>query len=731
MSYLETKADPREELSRDPNMAMLTSRSVSGADQNGFIADRDWAKQAFLLSDAELGDKDDINNRYWSSASSKFTDTRLGCNIGVNSRPQFTRYSDPRVKGILSGRQPVSIQDTGGNYGMGRYYSEAIDDPSQTIYLRFGVPQFNSLTSFFSKAFDPDWVAMVRTGRGSSLWRDLGVAAGTVIAVVAMPALSAVIFGGKMLNWFFSKPTSKFYTLKPTMFMYWSTVGMLVNAIAANSGILPAYAADQNAQKLGQAFKFDQEVMDQLHKMMPDVLTENNGFDPFAFANKAQRLSNQYHYNLYDTADKSSPTDYTGVLKRNSGDGRKETYYSKKDDSGILGDMTGILTLPAYIDKSLRFGYYTLDEKKEDTPKTEMKPNIDPVTGNEKPQGWWSEFGNYFDAELRSGSQFAVFKVNSTGSISESFSNSTTESDLSQKFNNVSSQAREARFTFADGNIIGGAVGDVLGKIGSAVTDVASGILSGVTFGVSDALKGLAGGGYVDIPQHWQSSSARLPTASYTMKLITPYGNPISRLQNIYIPIAMVLAGGLPLSTGKQSYGSPFIVQLFDQGRCQIQLGMIESISITRGTSNLPFNKQGKPLAVDVTFSIKDLSSIMHMPVSTGSLFGALQDVVGAATNSGTNNPTMDEDNILMDYLAVLAGQDIYSQIYPLPKAKLKLAKALMQNEKLLSPAYWSAMFHESATSGIMKYLTLGSVNVLDAVTAAGSMVPGGPGAPR
>lgn len=720
------------QMANEAGSSLFQSNNTTSADFQGFVLDRAWTRQAFLLSDSELGDKVDIANRYWSSASAKFTDTRLGCNIGVNSRPQFTRYSDVRVKGILSGRQDVTVQDTGGNHGMGRYYSEAIDDTGQTIYLRFGVPQFNSLTSFFAKAFDPDWVAMVRTGRGSSTWRELGVIAGTVIGVVAMPALSAVIYGAKAISWFFGKPTSKFYTLKPTMFMYWSAVGMLVNTIAANSGILPPFLADESSQKLGSVYKFDNDLMNELHKLMPDILTSNNGFDPFAFANKAQRLSNQYHHDLYNDADKASETAYVGLLKKHTGDGRASTYYLKKEDSGFFGSLTGVMTLPAFIDKSLKFGYYTLEEKKEDTPRTEMKPNIDPKTGNEKPPGWWTEFGNYFDAELRSGSQFAVFKVNSTGSPSESFSNTSAESDLSQKFNGVSSQARQARFTFADGNIVGGPVGDILGKIGTAVTDVASGILSGVTFGISDALKGLAGGGYIDIPQTWQSSSARLPTASYTMKLVTPYGNPISRLQNIYIPLAMILAGGLPLSTGKQSYSSPFLVQLYDQGRCQIQLGLIESISITRGTSNLPFNKQGKPLAVDVTFSIKDLSSIMHMPVSTGSLFGALQDAVGTLTNAaGSNNPTLDQDNILVDYLAVLAGQDIYSQIYPLPKAKLRLAKLLMQNEKLLSPAYWSAMFHESATSGIMKYLTLGSVSLLEAVVTSGSNVPGAPGASR
>lgn len=193
------------------------------------------------------------------------------------------------------------------------------------------------------------------------------------------------------------------------------------------------------------------------------------------------------------------------------------------------------------------------------------------------------------------------------------------------------------------------------------------------------------------------------------MQLISPYGNPISQMQNIFIPLSMILAGVLPISTGKQSYTSPFIVQMFDRGRCQVQLGIIDSVSITRGTSNQAFTTRGQPLAIDVSFSILDLSSVMHMPTSTGSLFGS--------------DKTMDEDNILMDYLAVLAGQDIYSQIYPLAKARLNLAKKLNQVEKLTSSAYWSSLFHESATSGTLQYLTLGAFNALEGLVRGSELL--------
>ena len=181
--------------------------------------------------------------------------------------------------------------------------------------------------------------------------------------------------------------------------------------------------------------------------------------------------------------------------------------------------------------------------------------------------------------------------------------------------------------------------------------------------GLFDAVKGLMGSGFIDIPKHWQSSTASLPKVNYTATLISPYGNPISDMINIQIPLAMLLAGCLPLSTGKSSYTSPFLCLVFDRGRMQIRLGIMESLTVSRGEGNLPFTPRGRAVAVNVSFSFTDLSSLIHMPISSGSLF--------------ETDMTTDDDNLIKDYLAVIAGQDIYSQIYAMPKALLTASKQI------------------------------------------------------
>lgn len=648
----------------------------SGGNNPDSTLDRDWARNSFMLGDVNLTDKDDIKNRYWSTAQSKFTDGRIGCNIGINCRPQITPYSDIRFKGRLSGRAEPSLSETTGNYGMGRYYSEAYDDPAQIIYMRFGVPQFNSLVNYLTRAFDPGLSTITRTGRIPSALYDVGKLFGTYLAVTTFPIITVPLLAGKVIGAFFNRSTSKFYTLKPTMHLYWSTVNTLVNTIAVTSGIFPKIMGDNkdDTQKLGKTFKIDQEYLSMYSKLMPDVFTEENYFDVFALATRAQRLANQVYADDFERFNKGTATDFTGYLKRdNTGDKTHSTPISGKD-----GKINTLMLINEAVKLKKLFGYDN------ESTTIEVDPRIDPndKEGKEKPPDGIDKFVEYFDAQFRAGADFAVFRVDHTGAVSESFSNSAGESDLSQKLNSTSSTFQQARFSMANGNIIGGAIGEVAGTVVDAAGDLLTGALSGLTGGFSDVLKGLMGEGFVDIPKHWMSSSASLPKANYSIQLVTPYGNVMSRMLNLNIPLCMLLAAALPRSTGKQSYTSPFLCQIFDRGRCQIRLGMIDSLTITRGTGDLAFDTNGNPLAIDINFSVTDLSSIMHMPVTSGEIFKF--------------DATMDEDNILTDYLAVLGGQDIYTQIYPLAAARIRLAKMAIQKGKLTSPAFWASTTHDT-----------------------------------
>lgn len=675
------------------NKSIAPQGEAIGGDDIATLLDRDWVKTSFMLDNDSFEEEVDKINRFWSTASAKFTDSRIGGNIGINNPPQYTPYADFPVPGRLAGRAPLSIYNSSGNYGWGKYYSQCIDDTKQTIFMRFGVPQFNSLINFLSRAFDPGQSTFARTGRMPSAFYTAGKLLGTYITVVSFPVVAFTVLAGRVVGFFFNRSTSKFYTMKPTMYQYWATVNTIANTLAVNIGIMPKImgANTNDTQRIGRPFTIDQEYLSMLSTIIPDVMSEENYFDVFSIANRAQRLANRIRTEEFERADNGTATDFTGYLKRDlSGDGTHATSVTDKKGKHKLSD---------WIDETLKMtNMFRSDEKDSKITESDPRINLDSAAGKEEDKSWLHRYAEYFDAEFRMGSQFASFNVNYTGPQAATFGNSVVEPEIAQKLNSASSTVRSARFALAEGNIIGETFKDVMGMVG----DLASGVANGVTLDLASFVQGLMGDGFVDVPKHWQSSSAQLPRTSYTIPLVATYNSPISRMTKLYIPLSMLLAAVLPRSIGKQAYTSPFLVQLFDKGGMQTRLGIIESMTITAGgATQIGFDHRRNPLSFEVTFTVVDLSSVMHMPVSSGEIFGV--------------DMTLDEDNILSDYLAVLASQDIYSQVYPMAAAQLRLAKLAINYGKWTSPAFWAAATKDNMTSGIGQWVTGGVGHILEA----------------
>jgi len=278
-----------------------------------------------------------------------------------------------------------------------------------------------------------------------------------------------------------------------------------------------------------------------------------------------------------------------------------------------------------------------------------------------------NSFLNGFDASLRGGGAYAVFGVDYTGSVSESISSTTSAIETGGMVKNLSKKAKDVKFNLAGGNILPGA--DI---IANGVKDLAAGALDSVTFGLSSVIQTLTGGGYINIPDKWHDSSVKLAEHTFKMKLISPYGNTFSQLQNIYIPLSMILAGALPISVGKSSYTSPFLCSLFGRGIQNTKLGIITSVSITRGTSNLGFNKSRRPLAIDVSFTVTDLSPVLNVPIPKG----VFAEVFSAS---------FEDNSPMARYVAVLGGRNILDERYSTRKIALRTSRRLMSYSQLFS----------------------------------------------
>lgn len=633
------------------------------------IKDTDWVRQAFMLPASAISAQDS-RRRLFTSASLKFTDTTIGGSFAINPPPQFTRHCDLKVKSRFNASN-----------GLGRYYSEAIDDNSQLVHMRFGNASFNSLTTFFAGFYNSEASSLARSGRAPGVFYTAGKVAGFVVTLPLMPMLAL----GKAYRFLANKPASKFYYLKPAMVPYWNTVNTIANAIAVNMGIVPKVFSDTEESLDTAGDNYGPAEMAMYHRMMPSMYREGGGIDIYKVANKAQRLANRHRENVKVIMESDLSTQ--GMRER------LEAYMKE----GLVDEPTQFPNADG--NKTSGFESYQAAWSKTSAATPPQGTNLD----YEAHGGWFSEFADVAAAELRDGGQFVTFRVDNTGSINESFSNSTGESEIASSINSMSGSKRNARFNFAGGNIGDGVITGAIESTLGIVKDIALGIADGV--GLS-GLAVLAGSAFVDIPQQWQQSVASLPTTNFTIELRSPYGNKMSRFMDLYIPLSMLLAGALPLSTGKHSYTSPFLVEMYCQGRCQTRLGIIDSLSITRGTGNLGWTEDGEALGIDITFGVKDLSTVMHVPISANFGIGdAIAGLAGAAATVGATAAfglaggavagiatgaalgVFDDDNTFTDYMAVLGSLGLTDQIYTTKKLRLNMTRRLTEFKAWSSPS--------------------------------------------
>ena len=670
-------------------------RILTDTDLTDRIKDSSWVSHSMMTRSLTYESGDEML-RFFSSADLKFEDTSLGGNYVINPRPQYTRYADTRARGILQGTKDVFVSEGSGRFGMGHYYAEAIDDTHQTIHMRFGIPEFNSLLGYIRNFFNNDLNRLASRGRVSPGFQDFLYYGSKFIVGWAFKGLHLIEYSLKTITSFFTFaakiPASKYYYLRPTMVIYWAAVTNMVNMIISYRGWI-GFTGDIKDPKADSKerilSKIDPEDSQTLHSMFPDIFSPSGFIDVYKAATRAERIRIGVSNDIEEKMENVQNVDDFKAFARDFLDGKRQ-YNSASYGGSTLDEAWGSFIKSGYGEhKNGTSESIISSEKAMRSSANESAERSDPTQSPVKHQGHdTSGWGSHMEALFRDGGEFATFRVDHTGSVSESFQSSTGETDIAQKFNSASAQGRAAKFSLFGGNVDGGIIDTVTQGLGSII----QGGISGIPF-VGETIMGLikSGGGsaYADIPEYWQNSSADMPKMSYTMQLVSPYGNPISQLINIYIPLCMLLAGTLPLSTGKQSYTSPFLCQVFDQGRCQTRLGIIDSLQITRGVSNLGFNKNKQALAIDVSFTVKDLSTIMHMPITTGFALDPLEGI-------------FDEDTIFTDYISVLASNSLGKNIYVGQKFSKRLLTRYRQIEQMTSPSFIAGFVHDMTPIGLL-----------------------------
>lgn len=626
------------------------------------IENGSWVRQAFFVP--RLGGADEHVRRALDVDPLNFYDTTLGGNRSMNPPSQFTDLCDTPMDNIIPGL-------TG---GMGTYYAEAIDNNAQRISLQFGQPEYNSLTRFFSSYYDRDMGRLVRNGDASSLARTAGKAFG-MFFTLPVQAFFGVNYLYNRISAFLTKtPYSKFYYMKATMPLYWTAVSLLANQLATTMGLTDGRDVSEVTEDGIPDKVYTSDELASLKSILPDLLIgdgDTYGIDIYSVATRSQRLANKFRETLANIAEETnSRGEYIASVK--SAIANSSTW-TPPADIGNLNDYIARYAKSA-IGGDNREPVTTTPDPNESG--VAIDTDVASTSLVSRDVETLKSFNEEFLAQIKDGSAFVTFSVESSGSETDSFTNTTKESALSSMVNAAAGSARDVQVNLADGNLADGLIGDTIEKGIGAVKEFAGGILESV--GLS-GLSQLGGGAFVDIPEVYDSSTAELSTTSYKMRLTTPYGNKLSVFMNVYVPLCMILAGGLPRSAGKHSYYAPFMCRIFSQGR-QDYSGYIDSITIERGTDNVGWSKDGLPTTVDVTFTVKNIDPIMHMPITE-----SISDKLLGFSH-------FDEDSALTNYMSALSSMSLYDKFYLKPRLKLAWNKTAIEWEQQFSVSRMAQM---------------------------------------
>jgi hypothetical protein len=638
---------------------------------------------------------------FYSTVNSKFTDTRLGGNYALNMPPGNTEFSD---LSYVSPGLRTSGRDA--SDGMGRYYSEAIDDNAMLVHFQFGIPNLSGMISFFNGFYDGEMSYIAHTGRKPGLLYYAGYGIGLIATL--HPGVIGLMLAAHTLRFLAQEPSGKYYTLKPSMGTFWLRASTIANIIAVNKYItqplfdmseVDTYTSPDAANLNNSAAR--KSYREALNQIAPDIFDSDGSINVLSIATRTQRIANKHEKYLSNIMNEGSDiaTTLARIEKYNDGLWTKDDlesvefgstehpvgsreYYEEwsKDllNNYNLGDKDKLL------EESIR-AKFVGDRQSTDAAEDAYNKEVNSRLG--KSDGLLSNFTEGYDrfkelfaAHQRDGNAWLTLKVDYIGQTSTTFSNEVGDPEIRSAINNKSRENREARFSVQDFKTGVGAIDEVTNGIKS----VAAGLMDAVHV---SGLMALMGSALVDIQKIWKDSSVSLPQATFTIKSRPWSGDPYTVFMDQDLIFAVLLAGVLPISTGRSSYTAPLYCSCFSRGKIKISEGLITDLTVTRGASNVTNTEDWRDLGLDFTFTVTDLSSIVHAPISdsfslgqaavaglAGGLLGGPLGALGGAAISTISNSLNNEGKFL-DILASYSGLSLADTYYSSRRLNLALTR--------------------------------------------------------
>lgn len=583
-------------------------------------------------------------------------DTTIGGNDAVNSYYQYNEHDDLMhpftyaMSTTPADVDTIEVAGSGGVSGMGRVYYETIELHQQVMWLGWGTALFNNLTNFYSSLFDSDLATLMNKGPSGSSMDHIGYMLGrTAIRVVIMPTIP-LLFINKLLNKLLYTPVTKYYDFRSQMPLYYRFVQTMLVNLAVNMNImdggssiptkdteLQASTAASNTTAASSESGEGATVTDLYSGASTDNTASgtNKGLPDLFYTYQLDVYRIMLKRYFYETGDSSIVNDDTAS---------NDTALKAQAGADASDAQTTTLTNATVVD----MGYKTFSD------------------------GIFNAFSYALTGTIYDCQMFVGFRIERGVDTTESMQSQTGPSSIKSTINSKMQAARDTMFTAENGNLVGGTLGAAVDKFMGGLKSFVHGTESIV--GLDGLAEAVVGAGMVDIPDIWMDSSFS-KNYSFTLQLRTPYGDPVSILQSLYFPLCMILAGSMPRAIGKNSYTSPFLCRAYCKGFFAVPLGIIDSVNIVRGGDVHGWSISRLPTAIDLSFTIKDLSPVMYMAM--GDNGGVLDQIIGI------NTP-------FSEYLMTLSGMGLRDRILPLRNMKRK-AKILVNSllTTKLNPFYW------------------------------------------
>lgn len=564
-------------------------------------------------------------------------DTSIGGNYVINPYPG----GDPDDDFIF----PLNSIDNYGLKGLGHKYNEVIQSTQKILWFSFGIPKFNNLEAFYDLNTNSDgenssnYANVVTQGSDENADNFFGSTIGGFASFIGKVGKTAGKLAIRlpfapirsykwMTDTFLNDTITKYYDFEPAMVQYYKLANSIIGILAVSMNL---YGNDD----------------------APEASLSKD--------NQTMLISGSDTSAEFIALESDDKTNYVEV--------KKET----NDNTSFLNAIPEILKNGPDL--------YTILDKRRRYNSTDKKiRNLDSLSEIDNNSFKWKEA---LTNSMSGGDQFIGFRIEKGTDTSETISNTTGEAEIAGILNSVSEKMRSTQFSLMGVNLsdmsASGADGffSTLSGGVQGVVDFIKSAIGSFDFGQSTSL--FTGNGYFDIPEVWKNSSF---TKSYTfsIELESRLGDPVSIYQNIYIPLACLLAAACPRAVGKNMYTAPFILQAYVQGMFAIPLGIIDNITLRRGSSDYGWSYDGLPTSISVNFSIKDLSPAMFL-----SLYGEGFVNIFAANSS------------MHEYLATLSGLDL-AERKRFGKRFMKRwnAALALHRTTTFNPIFWSNKFGNS-----------------------------------